>query len=115
MGLKQELGLTNEMNRRTIAIIIFSIIIGLFVAFNHSFLSGTSPFIAKIFFAIIICILIWSLILIFRESNRKLRLIQLAILIIVIGIGFYQAKKEFDSLPQDKSKIYFSTDTELEN
>lgn len=103
------------MNRRTIAIIIFSIIIGLFVAFNFSFLSGMSPFMAKIFFAIVLGILIWSLILIFRESNKKLRLIQLVILIVGIGIGFYQAKREFDSLTEDDPKIYYSTETELEN
>lgn len=103
------------MNRRTKVIIIFSIIIGLFIAFNFSFLSGTSPFLGKIFFVLILGILIWSLILIFRESNKKLKSIQLFILIVAIGIGFYKATKDFDSPTDENPRIYYNKDIKLEN
>ncbi len=103
------------MNFRTTVVIIFSFIIGIFIAYNFSFFSGMSPFLGKIFFAIIGGMLIWTLILIFREKNKKLRLIQLIILLSTIGIGIYKAKTEFDSSSSENPRRYYQTDTELGN
>ena len=76
---------------------------------------GMSPFLEKIILAIVGGIFVCVLVLIYRESNKKLRLIQLIILLSTIGIGIYKAKTEFDSLTSENPRIYYQPDTELEN
>lgn len=77
--------------------------------------SGMSPVLEKILLAIVGGIFICVLILIYRESNKNLRLIQLIILLSTIGIGIYKAKTEFDSLSSENPRRYYQTDIELEN
>ena len=103
------------MKVRTITITMLSILIGFLIAIRHDFISGINPFLGTIFEGIIGGIFIWTLILIYRESNRKLKLIQLTVLISAIGIGIYKVKTEFDLRTKENTRIYYQTDTELEN
>jgi len=103
------------MKAKTILTTFLSILIGLYIAFNFTLFSGMNPFLDKIFLAIIIAMLIWNLVLIFRGQNKKVKLIQLSILVLAILIGLYKAKESFDSFTGENPRIYYETDTELEN
>lgn len=62
-----------------------------------------------------IAISIWNLALLFRAKNKKNKLVHLSILVLVIVFGLYKAKDSFDSLTDENSRIYYQSDTELEN
>uniref|UniRef100_UPI0025C2DF3A hypothetical protein n=1 Tax=Maribacter sp. TaxID=1897614 RepID=UPI0025C2DF3A len=76
---------------------------------------GMNPILDKISLAIMIVIFIWNLALIFREKNKKNKLVHLSILVWAIVFGLYKAKESFDSLIGENTRIYYQTDTELEN
>jgi len=103
------------MKANTILTTFLSILIGLYITFHFTLFSGMNPFLDKISLAIIIAILIWNLVLILREKNKKIKLIQLSILVLAIVFGLYKAKKSFDSFTGENPRIYHQTDTELEN
>ncbi len=103
------------MKAKIILTTLLSILVGLYIVLHHNFISGMNPFLGKIFTAIMIGILIWNLILIFKEPHKKSKLIQLSILILVIVIGFYKAKTDLDSLSEENPRIYYQTDDELKN
>lgn len=103
------------MKSKIILTTLLSILVGLYIALHHNFISGTNPFLGKIFTAIMIGILIWNLILIFKDSDKKSKLIQLSILILAIVIGLYKAKTDLDSFTGENPRIYYQTDTALKN
>ncbi|CAN0601299.1 unnamed protein product [Ectocarpus sp. 12 AP-2014] len=103
------------MKAKTIFTTFLSILIALYIAFYFTLFSGMNPFLDKICLAVFIAILIWNLVLIFRGKIKKMKLIQLSILILAIAIGFYKAKESIDSLTGENPRIYYQTDTELEN
>ncbi|WP_321827082.1 hypothetical protein [Maribacter dokdonensis] len=104
-----------EMKGIIIVTTFQSILIGLYIAFHFTLFSGMNPILDKISLAIMIAIFIWNLALIFREKNKKIKLVQLSILILAIVFGLYKAKDSFDSLTDENSRIYYQSDTELEN
>ncbi len=77
------------MKSKTLKITLISIIIGLYLAFNFRYFSGMNPLIGIILKIFILTLLIFSMILILKEPNRKQKLIQCTILITCIGIGLF--------------------------
>ncbi|WP_299249031.1 hypothetical protein [uncultured Aquimarina sp.] len=71
----------------TIKIILISLIIGLYTGFQLRYFSGMNPIMDITIKIIILGLLCIAIILIFKESNRKLKLIQSGILIMSIVIG----------------------------
>ncbi|MEP2687093.1 hypothetical protein [Maribacter dokdonensis] len=104
-----------EMKGIIIVTTFLSILIGLYIAFHFTLFSGMNPILDKISLAIIIAIFIWNLALIFREKNKKNKLVHLSILVLALVFGLYKAKDSFDSLTEENSRIYYQSDTELEN
>ncbi|MEP3374635.1 MAG: hypothetical protein ABJL43_00140 [Maribacter dokdonensis] len=103
------------MKGKTIVTTFLSILIGLFIAFHFTLFSGMNPFLDKISLLIIIALFIWNLALIFRKKNKKIKLVQLSILVLAIVFGLDKAKDSFNSLTDENSRIYYQSDTELEN
>ena len=79
------------MESKTIKVTLISIIIGLYFMFHLPYFSGMNPIIDLVIKIIILALFISSIILIFKESNRKLKSIQCIILIAGIGIGIFVA------------------------
>ncbi|MDF4222767.1 hypothetical protein PXC01_14280 [Maribacter sp. M208] len=103
------------MKGKTIVTTFLLILIGLLIAFHFTLFSGMNPILDKISLAIMIVIFIWNLALIFREKNTKNKLVHLSILFLAIVFGLSKAKESFDSLIEENPRIYYQTDTELEN
>ncbi len=74
-----------------------------------------NPFLDTIFLAIVIAILVWNTILIFKEQDKRLKFIKLSILVLSILLGFCKARTELDSLAEETPRIYYNTHAEVEN
>ena len=96
-----------ELKLKFILSIFLSILIGLYIAFHLTLFSGMNPFLDTILFVIVVMLLVWNLVLIFKEQDKPLKFIQLSIFVLVILIAFYSAKIELESLEKENPRMYF--------
>ena len=86
------------MKLKFISSIFLSFLNGLYIAFHMTLFSGITPFLDTILLVIVVLLLVWNLVLIFKQLDKPLKFIQLSILVFVILIAFYSAKMELESL-----------------
>ena len=98
------------MKIKTIINVILSILVGLYLALHLTFLSGMNPDLEKLLSAGIFLICILVIVTIYTEANKKLQVVQVAILITAMAIGLYFHAKASDSLNGENPRIYYQTD-----
>jgi len=100
------------MKSKTLKITLISIIFGLYIAFNFRYFSGVNPLFDIFLKLVILVIFISSVIYIFKEKNRKRKLIQFAILIICIGVGIFAADIIESHEIENSPRIYLYNEKE---
>ncbi|MEO9892044.1 hypothetical protein [Aurantibacter sp.] len=98
------------MKIKTIINVVFSIIVGLYLALHSTFISGMNPHLEKLLSAGIFLICILIIVSIYTESNKKLQIIQVTILISAMLIGLYIHAKTSESLNGENPRIYYKSD-----
>ncbi|TMM51447.1 hypothetical protein FEE95_21860 [Maribacter algarum] len=98
------------MKIKTIINLVFSIIVGLYLALHSTFISGMNPHLEKLLSAGIFLICILIIVSIYTEPNKKLQIIQVIILISAMAIGLYLHAKASDSINGENPRIYYQTD-----
>ncbi len=102
------------MKSKFILSIFLSILIGLYIAFHLTLFSGMNPFLDTICLVFAISILIWNLVLIFKNSSKRISFVKLSVLILVLLLAFYKAKTELNSLVEEVPRIYNNRNSEEE-
>ncbi|WP_062061423.1 hypothetical protein [Aquimarina longa] len=100
------------MKSKTIKVLFISSIVGLYLAFYFRYFSGTPLFIDGILKTGILTLLILSIILILKESNRKQKIIQFTILIACIAIGLFGAYSIENSQSGNATRTYLYGEVE---
>ena len=90
-----------------------SIIICLGVVSHHDIISGMNPFLGYCFYTFLLAVLIWNLILINREPNKKNKLIQLSILVLAVLIGFLVLKLSIDIKTNEAQRRIYQTNSKI--
>ena len=98
------------MKIKTLINVVFSIIVGLYLASHSTFISGMNPHLEKLLSAGIFLICILTIVSIYTEPNKKLQIIQVTILISAMLIGLYLHAKASESLNRENPRMYYETD-----
>jgi len=100
------------MKSNTSKIILTSILVGSYVAFHSKYFSGISSLINIIFTLLILTLLIFSIILVFKEKNRKLKRIQFGFLIACVGIGLLCSSITENNESENRPRTYLDEEVQ---
>lgn len=95
------------MTKRTVKVTIAAVSIAFYIAVEHYFLSGTYPGFVNALRIIILLLFAYGVYQVIKEPIRKLKIIQITILLLVIILGFIGAITISKTLENDFPRRYY--------